>query len=235
MHYSSFDFSLLYCVEKFDTIYDMEQGEKIIVDIYDFDKTAIPYDSALHYWYWSMLHCPWTLVLLPFQLFWGFLMVTKILPVPKFKKIAFNFVRLVNTEKTVKKYWDKHEKDIYDFFKPENRDPSRKTVLISASPDFLIEEIARRMKIDYCIASPHSKDNGHLLGKVCRKEEKVRRLNEILPNVEVENVFSDSLDHDRHIFALGKHCYLANKGKLTEIDFTKEIAAFDAKKKKKKQ
>ena len=157
----------------------MEEG-KMKVDIYDFDKTAIPYDSALHYWFWSMAHCPWTLVLLPFQLFWGFLMVTKILPVPVFKKIAFNFVRLINTEKTVKKYWDKHQNDIYDFFKPENRDPDRKVVLISASPDFLIEEIAKRMKIDYCIASPHSKKNGHLLGKVCRKEEKVRRLNEII-------------------------------------------------------
>ena len=133
----------------------MEQ-EKTKIDIYDFDKTAIPYDSALHYWFWSMAHCPWTLILLPFQLFWGFLMVTKILPVPIFKKIAFNFVSLINTEKTVKKYWDKHEKDIYDFFKPENRDPSHKSVLISASPDFLIEEIAKRMQIDYCIATPHS-------------------------------------------------------------------------------
>lgn len=212
----------------------MENDGKMKVDIYDFDKTAIPYDSALHYWFWSMAHCPWTLVLLPFQLFWGFLMVTKILPVPVFKKIAFNFVSLINTDKTVKKYWDKHQNDIYDFFKPENRDPNRKVVLISASPDFLIEEIAKRMKIDYCIASPHSKKNGHLLGKVCRKEEKVRRLNEILPNVEVENVYSDSIDHDRYIFALGKHCYLANKGNLKEIDFESAIKEYDEQKAKKK-
>lgn len=211
---------------------DDEIGEKIKVDIYDFDKTAIPYDSALHYWFWSMAHCPWTLILLPFQLFWGFLMVTKILPVPKFKKIAFNFVSMINTEKTVKKYWDKHQNDIYDFFKPENRASDRKTVLISASPDFLIEEIARRMKIDYCIASPHSKKNGHLQGKVCRKDEKVRRLNEILPNIEVENVYSDSLDHDRYIFALGKKCYLATKGNLQEFDYESAIKEYDAKKKK---
>lgn len=94
------------------------------------------------------------------------------------------------------------------------------------------------MKIDYCIASPHSKKNGHLLGKVCRKEEKVRRLNEILPNVEVENVYSDSLDHDRYIFALGKRCYLAKKGKLEEIDFPTAIKEYDeehAKKKNKKR
>ena len=90
------------------------------------------------------------------------------------------------------------------------------------------------MKIDYCIASPHSKKNGHLLGKVCRKEEKVRRLNEILPNVEVENVYSDSIDHDRYIFALGKHCFLAQKGKLEEIDFPTAVKEYDEKNAKKK-
>ena len=70
--------------------------------------------------------------------------------------------------------------------------------------------------------------------RVCRKEEKVRRLNEILPNVEVENVYSDSIDHDRYIFALGKHCYLATKGNLKEIDFESAVKQYDEQKAKKK-
>lgn len=188
------------------------------VDIYDFDKTAIPYDSALHYWFWSMAHRPWTLILLPFQLFWGSLMLTKIISVPTFKKVAFNFVSLINTEKSVKKYWDKHEKDIYDFFKPENRNPDRKTVLISASPDFLIKEIAKRLNVDYCIASPHNAKNGHLVGTLCRESAKVKLFQEQFPDAEVEDVYSDSLDHDKYIFALGKRCFLATKGNLKEID-----------------
>lgn len=188
------------------------------VDIYDFDKTAIPYDSALHYWFWSMGHRPWTLILLPFQLFWGSLMLTKIISVPTFKKVAFNFVSLINTEKSVKKYWDKHEKDIYDFFKPENRNPDRKTVLISASPDFLIKEIAERLKVDYCIASPHNAKNGHLTGTLCRESAKVKLFQEQFPDAEVEDVYSDSLEHDKYIFALGKRCFLATKGTLKEID-----------------
>ncbi len=187
------------------------------VDIYDFDKTAIPYDSALHYWYWSMIYRPWTLILLPFQLFWGSLMMLKIIKVPTFKKIAFNFVRLINTEKSVKAYWDKHEKDIYDFFKPENRNPDRKTVIISASPDFLIKEIARRMKVDYCIASPHSEKNGHLIGTLCRRDAKVKLFRDLLPDAEVEDVYSDSINHDKYIFALGKRCFHAQKGVLREI------------------
>ena len=95
------------------------------VDIYDFDKTAIPYDSALHYWFWSMAHCPWTLVLLPFQLFWGFLMVTKILPVPVFKKIAFNFVSLINTKTT-----------FTTFSNPKIATPTEKSCLSAQAPTF---------------------------------------------------------------------------------------------------
>ncbi len=127
-------------------------------------------------------------------------------------------MRLINTEKSVKKYWDKHEKDIYDFFKPENRNPDRKTVLISASPDFLIKEIAERMKVDYCIASPHNSKNGHLTGTLCREQAKVRLFQERFPDAEVEDVYSDSLEHDKYIFALGKRCFLATKGELKEVD-----------------
>ena len=114
----------------------MENDGKMKVDIYDFDKTAIPYDSALHYWFWSMAHCPWTLVLLPFQLFWGFLMVTKILPVPVFKKIAFNFVSLINTDKTVKKYWDKHKRTFTTSLNPKIETRTEKSCSSAQAPIF---------------------------------------------------------------------------------------------------
>lgn len=29
------------------------------VDIYDFDKTVVPFDSALKYWGFCMVHNPW--------------------------------------------------------------------------------------------------------------------------------------------------------------------------------
>ena len=95
-------------------------------------------------------------------------------------------------------------------------------LIVSASPDFLIGEIARRLEVDYCIATHHDEKNGKLIGKVCRREQKVVRLNELLPDAEVENVYSDSLEHDRFIFELGKHCYLANKGTLKEITLDKQ-------------
>ena len=187
------------------------------IDVYDFDKTVVPYDSAMKYWYWCLFHRPYIIIILPFQIFWSLLALMRIISVPTYKKGCFRFVCLLNTKKTVQKFWDKHEKDVYPFFRPENRVKTRKCAVVSASPDFLICEIARRLDVDFCIATHHDEKTGKLIGEVCRCEQKAVRFKELLSDAEVENVYSDSLDSDKPLFMLGKHCYLANKGELKEI------------------
>ena len=126
-----------------------------------------------------------------------------------------------HNEKNVKKYWDKYEKYVYDWFKPENR--KRTTVLISASPDFLIEEIARRMNVDYVICTTHDRKHGIMRSEVCRHAEKVRRFREVLPDAEVMDVYSDSIKSDRYIFALGKRDFLVTKGKIEEFSLDEKL------------
>ena len=190
--------------------------DAIEVDMYDFDKTAIPFDSQLKYWGYCMLHNPWIILMLPFQFIWGVMMGMKIISVKTCKKVAFWFANFINNKRNVEKFWDKYEKQIYDWFRPENRN-GRKVVLISASPDFLIEEIARRMGVDYCIATTMSK-RYTMVGEICRKKEKVVRLNKQLPNIIVKDVYSDSINSDKYIFNLGERCFLATKGELKEIE-----------------
>ena len=127
----------------------------------------------------------------------------------------------INNEKNVKKYWDKYEKYVYDWFKPENR--KRTTVIISASPDFLIEEIARRMNVDYVICTTHDRKHGIMRSEVCRHAEKVRRFREVLPDAEVMDVYSDSIKSDRYIFALGKRDFLVTKGKIEEFNLDEKL------------
>ena len=191
--------------------------EAVEVDMYDFDKTAIPFDSQLRYWGYCMLHNPWIILMLPFQFIWGVMMGLKIISVKTCKKVAFWFAIFINNKRNVEKFWDKYEKQIYDWFRPENRN-GRKTVLISASPDFLIEEIARRMGVDYCIATTCNKKTYTMIGEICRREEKVVRLKKQLPNIIVKDVYSDSIKSDKYIFNLGERCFLATKGELKEIE-----------------
>ncbi|MBO7152051.1 MAG: haloacid dehalogenase-like hydrolase [Clostridia bacterium] len=191
--------------------------EAVEVDMYDFDKTAIPFDSQLKYWGYCMLHNPWIILMLPLQFIWGVMMGLKIISVKTCKRVAFWFAIFINNKRNVEKFWDKYEKQIYDWFRPENRN-GRKTVLISASPDFLIEEIARRMGVDYCIATTCNKKTYTMIGEICRREEKVVRLKKQLPNIIVKDVYSDSINSDKYIFNLGERCFLATKGELTEIE-----------------
>lgn len=180
------------------------------LDIYDFDKTVVPFDSGSTFLIFCFLRYPYLFLLLPFYCIMGLLYGLHILKLAQFKKYIFLFVRFIPLERAVKAFWDKHEKDVFPWFRPENR--ARYTVVISASPDFLLTEIARRLKIDTLLCTRHNPKTGTLLYENCRGDEKVRRFFEVFPDgAEVQCVYSDSYRHDRPIFSLGKRCFHIEK------------------------
>ena len=190
------------------------------LDIYDFDKTVLPYDSGSTFAIYCFLRHPYLLFLLPLYLGAALLFATHIIGLDRFKKRIFSFIRFINLDKNVKRFWDKHEKDIHPWFLKENRE--RECVIISASPDFLLEEIAKRLEVEYLICTRHDRKSGTLLYENCKCEEKVRRFRELFEgqDVEVENVYSDSIKFDRAIFSLGKRCFhVHSDGSMDEFKF----------------
>lgn len=187
------------------------------IDIYDFDKTVIPFDSGSLFWGYCILHYPWILILIPFQLIGIILMLLKIIDFTTFKRMCFSFVLFIPLERAVKGFWDRHEKQIHKWF--YNR--KRYSVVISASPDFLLEEIHKRLGFDMLICTRHNRKTGAIIGKNCRDEEKVRRLYEMFDKDEIKviDVYSDSIKHDRSIFSLGENCYHIVKGKINKFNF----------------
>ncbi len=192
------------------------------VDIYDFDKTVVPFDSGSNFLIFCFFRYPYLLLLLPYYAVMGLLFGLRILTLDRFKKHIFLFVRFIPLEKAVKKYWDLHEKDVFPWFLPENR--ARYTVVISASPDFLLREIAERLKMDTLLCTRHDPKSGELLDKNCRNEEKVRRFHAAFPqSVTVKCVYSDSYKNDRPIFALGEQCFHIEKdGTRTPFSYTEQ-------------
>ena len=49
------------------------------IDIYDFDKTIVPFDSGSLFWGYSMLHYPCIILFLPFQAVLALLMIIKVI------------------------------------------------------------------------------------------------------------------------------------------------------------
>lgn len=189
------------------------------VDIYDFDKTLVPFDSGSLFMGYCFLHYPWAIIYLPVIAVGALLWITKIISFTEFKKICFMFVPLIPLKKAVKGFWDRHESQVYPWFKER----TGTAVVISASPDFLLNEIKKRLKIDYLICTRHSRKTGAIIGENCRDEEKVRRFRAEFPDAEVRDVYSDSYTHDRPIFSLANgSCYHIENGERVLFDYNKQ-------------
>jgi len=176
------------------------------IDIYDFDKTIVPFDSGTLFVGYCLLHYPWCVVILPLILVGLLLMVCKIITFTQFKRMCFLFFPLVPKERAVKGFWDRHEKQVHPWF----YERARYSVVISASPDFLLEEIQQRLGFDKLICTRHNYKTGAIIGENCRGEEKVRRLFEEFStdDIHIVDVYSDSLKFDRPIFSLATGtCY----------------------------
>lgn len=176
------------------------------IDIYDFDKTIVPFDSGTLFFLYCMVHYPWCLIYLPVIGVSFLLLLCKAISFTSFKKICFMFVPLVPRDRAVRKFWDKYEKKVHPWFK----DRQRYSVVISASPDFLLKDIANRLGFDELICTRHNARTGAIIGENCRNEEKVRRLYEIHKpeDIRVIDVYSDSITHDTPIFKLATgQCY----------------------------
>ena len=146
-------------------------------------------------------------------------MLAKLISFTDFKKICFMFVPLIPLDKAVKGFWDKHEKEVHKWFYKRKR----YTVVISASPDFLLNDISERLGFDKLICTRHNRKTGMIIGENCRDEEKVKRLYAEFDKNEINviDVYSDSLRHDRPIFSLGKNCYQIVDGKIVPFEYNK--------------
>ncbi len=191
------------------------------IDIYDFDKTVVPFDSGTLFTVYCMAHYPWCLFWLPVMGCGLLLMLCKVITFTQFKRICFMYWRFVPKQRAVRGFWDKYEDRVHDWFKCRRRT----SVIISASPDFLLEEIHQRLGFDKLICTRHNARTGAIIGENCRGAEKVRRLWEAYDksSVTVVDVYSDSFRHDRPIFALATgQCYHIENGERVAFNYSEQ-------------
>lgn len=86
-------------------------------DIYDFDKTIVPFDSGSLFVFYCMIHYPWCILLeVPILLVTGPLMLTGIISFTRFKKSCYLFIPLIPLEKAVNKFWDRYISKVNPWF-----------------------------------------------------------------------------------------------------------------------
>ena len=109
----------------------------------------------------------------------------------------------------IEKFVSSHMKNIKPWYL------SRKTdydIVISASYELWIIPFCKKLGIKYVLATKTDKD-GHISGKNCKGEEKVKRLASTIPNAQIITSYSDS-ESDLPILNIAKTAYVVEGNKL---------------------
>lgn len=207
------------------------------MNVYDFDKTIYAGDSTLDFYFFSLKKNPMLIRFLPIQII-GFIkymfgMYSKL----QFKEKFYSFLKgIKDVDSIVELFWNENQDKIKDWYLKSKEESD---VIISASPEFLLNNICRRIGIKHLIASEVNKNTGICEGENCYGEEKVLRFKKYFEKGEIKKFYSDSLS-DAPISLMASERYIVNGNnilpwdqyspgkvkKLKNIFFTKEFFTF---------
>ncbi len=160
------------------------------MNVYDFDNTIYKGDSTWDFVLWCIKKKP-ALILSHVKTGPAFCAFkARLVSKRYFKEKMFSFLqRVPDIENWVEEFWDTHIKNIKTFYLNQQKPDD---IIISASPEFLLTPICKRLGIEYLIASRVDKNTGFYKGQNCFGEEKVYRFNEELGG-HIDEFYSDSL------------------------------------------
>jgi len=164
------------------------------MNVYDFDKTIYDGDSTFNFYKYVLKKQPSLLLGLPVKAFFFTLMLLKLMDKTKCKERFYKFLRHIkDIDSFVDAFWDDQQAFIKQWYKDTQKDDD---VIISASPEFLLEPICKRLGIKHLMASRVDKYTGKYTGVNCYGHEKVLRYKKVFGDTQIDNFFSDSYSDD---------------------------------------
>lgn len=187
----------------------------MLADLYDFDKTVYPVDSATEFWLFCLKRHPKILRHVPHQAFSAVKFILKKIDLTGFKSEFFCFVKSVDAEKETELFWDKNAHKIFGWFKPAENDV--KTVVCSASPEFEISPILRRLGADVIIGTDMDPKTGKIRGKNCKGAEKAERIRKEADGYIFRNAYTDNPKSDAPLLSLAENKFLIKNGEIIKL------------------
>jgi phosphatidylglycerophosphatase C len=181
------------------------------MNVYDFDDTIYEGDSENDF-------VRYVFAKFPFRRFqirrdFAFLLYRlKLLSLTHFEVIQFRFLpQISNVDQILEEFWDSHQGNIKKWYLESQKEDD---VIISASPEFLLSPIIRRLKIKTLIATRMDKMTGKIDGLDNYGSEKVPRFQAVLDSRLIDAFFSDS-QSDRFLARIAKKAFLVKGDKIT--------------------
>lgn len=175
------------------------------MNVYDFDDTIFRGDSTRAFWAYCLRRAPRLLRRLPLQCAAALRYLAGRTEKEAFKQAFFSFLAdLPDTERWVEDFWQSHMDRIRPWYLAQKQPED---LVISASPEFLLAPVCRRLGIRAPIASPVDPHTGQYLGRNCKGAEKPVRFFERYPGGVIDAFYSDSRS-DEPLAQLARDAYL---------------------------
>ena len=120
------------------------------------------------------------------------------------------FKSITNVQQMVDMFWKNEKHRIKDWYLAQQKDND---LIISASPEFLLQPICKELGIKHLIASKVDMYTGQYTGKNCYSDEKVKRFTAEYPNEKIQEFYSDSYS-DEPLAKLAEKAYIVKKNQL---------------------
>lgn len=187
------------------------------MNVYDFDKTIYYNDSTSDFYVFCLKRHPSIVKHFP-KTVWAFIKYifganTK----TQFKEVMYSFLLEVDIEKDLKDFWDTHEQKIKPWYLKQMKEDD---IIISASPEFLLEPICERVGINYMMASRVDPKTGKYTGINCHGKEKVARFREKFGSAEIDEFYSDAYC-DAPLAELADKSFIVKGDKISPWKFKK--------------
>lgn len=183
--------------------------EKEHFNVYDFDKTVLPYDSTAAFFIFCLKR----------QLSLIFAVIPAALAFPLFKlgiitktrckEIFYRFLtKLEDVDELVELFWRIKKRDFYPWYLSQKRSSD---LIISASPEFLLRPICDELGVRL-IASRVDKHTGKTEGLNNYGMEKLNRFKAEFPMAVIDEFYSDSLS-DEPLAFIAKKAFFIKHGR----------------------
>ena len=187
------------------------------MNVYDFDNTIYDGESCFDLFKFYLKKDPSLLKMFP----------TVVKGFARYKKGEVSLDEMIQTyapmaeerlcgidfENEPKQFWDKHMHKIKPFYAKIQQPDD---LIITASPDFHMQEIISRLGIRHMLSSKVNKQTGKI-EFICIRQNKIKAFEEQYGDAVIENFYTDSPENDAPLIERAQHAFVVKKNKITQV------------------
>ena len=180
------------------------------MNVYDFDNTIYNGDSSIDFFLYCMSKKKKMFLLFPKIVVYFVGYKLKLINKNRFKEVFFSFLKYFdNIDEIVELFWKKNIDKITAWYQTQHK---KTDVIISASPDFLLIPLEKKLDISRVISTKVDKKNGKFISDNCYGDNKIIFFKNYYGIDSINDFYTDSLS-DLPMLKVAKHGFIVKNKK----------------------